>query len=361
MKSLALAAAAFAAPMFVGSIFVGLIAPSAFAQTAQFADYQPAEQVSGEIRLCGSPSMLALMKLWEEGFHKYEPNIVFNNDLRSTALAQFGLFENSADLAVSARHLYPYEFYGVYRRSLLYPVEITVATGATEAVGKSTALAIVVNKANPLTKISMKQLDGVFGAQRTGGWRDLVWDESVARGAEGDIRTWGKLGLSGEWAARPIHPYGPPGIYPGGQTFFQQAVLGGSDRFSETLREFQDRRAMLQAVANDPEGIAYVALGNATPALRAELKVIPVSATNSGPAVPLTRATVADHSYPLARYAYLYYAPDGPDGTGKPIDPKLKEFLSYVLSREGQQQVSKEGDYLPLTTETAAQQKTKLK
>jgi phosphate transport system substrate-binding protein len=323
--------------------------------------YRPRQQLTGEIRLWGSPSMLRLMTLWEEGFRRYEPNIVFSNQLKSTATAQFGLFESVADLAVSARHLYPYEFYGVYRRSLLYPVEITVATGAPAAVGKSTALAIVVNKANPLAHVTMAQLDGIFGAERSGGWKDLVWSEAAARGPEEDIRVWGKAGLGGEWAQRPIHPYGPPGIYPGGQTFFQQAVLGGSDRFASTLREYQDRRAMLDAVASDPEGIAYVALGNATPELLARLKVVPVGAADAGPFVALTRSSVADHSYPLARYAYLYFAPDGPGGVARPLDPKLKEFLDYVLSREGQAQAAKEGDYLPLTEAVARSQLSKLK
>jgi phosphate transport system substrate-binding protein len=322
--------------------------------------YRPAQQLTGEIRLWGSPSMLSLMQVWEEGFRRYEPNIVFENNLKSTASAQFGLFESVADLAVSARHLYPYEYYGVYRRSLLYPVEVTVATGATEAIGKSTALAIVINKANPLEHVSIPQLDGIFGTARTGGWQDLVWADSAARGPEKNIRSWGQMGLAGEWASRPIHPYGPPGIYPGGQTFFQRTVLGGGDMFAETLREYQDRRAMLQALADDPDGIAYVALGNATPEQRAQLKVIPVGATDNGPFVQLTRTTVADHSYPLARYAYVYFAPDGPGGVAKAIDPKIKEFLTYVLSREGQQQTEKEGEYLPLTAETAKAQISKL-
>ena len=340
-------------------LVVGVVAASMGAQ--ELPSYKPAQQVTGEIRLWGSPSMLKLMQLWEDGFRKYEPNIVFDNNLKSTAAAQFGLFESVADLAVSARHLYPYEYYGVYRRSLLYPVEVTVATGATEAVGKSTALAIVVNKANPLTHVSMEQLDGIFGTARTGGWQDLVWADSAARGPEKNIRSWGQVGLTGDGAEKVIHPYGPPGIYPGGQTFFQRTVLGGGDKFAETLREYQDRHAMLEALAHDPDGIAYVALGNATPDLRAELKVIPVGATDTGPFMPLTRTTVQDHSYPLARYAYLYFAPDGPGGVAKPIDPKLKEFLTYVLSREGQRQATKEGDYLPLTAETALAQENKLK
>jgi len=348
--------------MMKSSLTYGLLASvlAMQGQAQSLPEYRPAQQLTGQIRLWGSPSMVHLVQVWEEGFRHYEPDIVFENNLKSTASAQFGLFESVADLAVSARHLYPYEYYGVYRRSLLYPVEVTVATGATEAVGKSTALAIVVSKANPLEHVSMAQLDGIFGTARTGGWQDLVWADSAARGPEKNIRSWGQMGLGGEWAGRPIHPYGPPGIYPGGQTFFQRTVLGGGDMFAETLREYQDRHAMLEALADDPEGIAYVALGNATPELRAKLKVIPVGATDNGPFVPLTRATVTDHSYPLARYTYVYFAPDGPGGVAKAIDPKLKEFLTYVLSREGQQQTEKEGDFLPLTAETAKAQRSKL-
>ena len=324
-------------------------------------DYKPAKHLTGEIRLWGSPSMLPMMKLLEDGFRKYEPDVVFDNNLRSTATTQFGLFESVADLAVSARHLYPYEYYGVYRRSLLYPIEIAIATGATEAVGKSTALAIVVNKFNPLTHISLDQLDGIYGTARTGGWQDLVWAESAARGPEKDLKTWGQLGLKAEWSGHAIHPYGPPGIYPGGQTFFQRTVLGGGDMFAESLREFQDRKAMLKALADDPYGIAYVALGNANAALRARLKIIPVGASDAGPFVPLTRASVADHSYPLARHAYLYYAPDGPGGQAREVPEKLKEFLMYVLSRQGQQQVEKEGYYLPLTADMAEGQRAKVR
>ena len=190
------------------SLTYGLLAPFLAVQihSQSLQAYRPAQQLTGEIRLWGSPSMLSLMQLWEEGFRRYEPNIVFENNLKSTATAQFGLFESVADLAVSARHLYPYEYYGVYRRSLLYPVEVTVATGATEAIGKSTALAIVVNKANPLAHVSIPQLDGIFGTARTGGWQDLVWADSAARGPEKNIRSWGQMGLEGEWAGRPIHP-----------------------------------------------------------------------------------------------------------------------------------------------------------
>src|SRR5258708_22323034 len=118
---------------------------------------------------------------------------------------------------------------------------------------------------------------------------------------------------------------------------------------------------MLEALADDPEGIADVSLGTATLELRARVKVNRVGTADEGPFVQLTRTTVTDHSYPLARHAYVYFAPDGPGGVAKAIDPKLKEFLTYVLSREGQQQTAKEGENLPLTAETAKAQLSKLR
>ena len=98
--------------------------------SSEFPEYQSGPRLSGVIRSWGSDQMGSLMKLWEGGFHKYQPDIYFSDTLKGTATAQFGLHEWVADLAVSARKIYPYEFYGVYRRSLLYPVEIAVASGS---------------------------------------------------------------------------------------------------------------------------------------------------------------------------------------------------------------------------------------
>ena len=200
---------------------------SAAAAQSVLPEYVPARQVSGNIRSWGSEQMGPLMKLWEEGFRKYQPGVTFSDSLMGTATAQYGLHEWQADLAVSTRQIYPYEYYGLYRRSLMYPVEIAVATGSYNVPRKSFALGVFVNKKNPLAKLTVAQVDGVFGAHRTGGWQKLSWiTEGVARGAEKDIRTWGQLGLTGEWADKPIHVYGPPGIFPGGISYFQNARDG---------------------------------------------------------------------------------------------------------------------------------------
>ena len=76
------------------------------------------------------------------------------------------------------------------------------------AVGRTWAPVIFVNSSNPLTHLTMKQLDQVFGAERTGGYSGYKWVSAAARPASENIRTWGQLGLIGEWADRQIQTYG---------------------------------------------------------------------------------------------------------------------------------------------------------
>jgi phosphate transport system substrate-binding protein len=317
-------------------------------------EYGPEFQVSGVIRSWGSGHMAALMKNWQEGFRKHQPNVYFVDTLKGTASAQFGLHVNVADLALSGRELYPYEYYGIYRRSQLYPIEIAVATGSFDARGKSTALGVFVHKDNPLAKLTLKQLDGIFGDQRTGGWQKIEWVEAAARGPEGNIRTWGQLGLKGEWADKRIRPYGPPGIYPGGVSFFQTRVMGGGDTWNERLLEFEDRGKMLDALAHDRYGIAYAPMTYRT----ADVKALALA--DGGAFVEPTRESVANRTYPLARTAYIYVAPDTLTGDPAPIPARIREFLRYILSRQGQMDVAREGDHLPLTAGMAREQVEKL-
>lgn len=320
-------------------------------------DYRPETSVSGVIRSWGSNHMGPLMKSWEEGFRRYQPNVWFQDTLKGTASAQFGLHVNVADLALSGREIYPYEYYGIYRRSQLYPVQIAVATGSLDARGKSTALGVFVHKDNPLSKLTLKQLDGIYGDQRTGGWQKIEWiEKGVARSAKENIRTWGQLGLTGEWADQPIRPYGPPGLYPGGVSFFQTQVMGGADTWNESLQEFDDRKLMIDALANDRYAIAYAPLTYKT----AQVKALELASNPDGPFVEPSRTNVGNRSYPLTRTAYIYFAPDRATGDPAGVDPKIKEFLRYVLSRQGQADVQREGDYLPLTAALVRDQLNKL-
>lgn len=326
---------------------LGLTAAAEAQERGALPDYHAEQQVAGVIRIWGNDHMAGLLRNWEDGFRRRQPGIFFDDTLKGTASAPFGLFESKADLAAMGRQIYTYEFYGIYRRSLLLPVEIAVATGSFDVPHKSFALTVFVHRDNPLTQLTMAQLDGIYGDQRTGGWQGLSWNRSVARGPEKNIRTWGQLGLTGEWANRPIHVYGPPGIYPGGTTFFQSRVMGGADTWAEGLQEFADRKAMMTALDRDPLGIAYTGMCYQTP----HTKPLAVGESAVGPYIEPTRTNVASRAYPLSRLVYLYFAPD--QASGEPanprVDPKVHEFLRYVLSRQGQEDVAREGDYLPLT------------
>ena len=321
-------------------------------------EYRPQREVSGVIRTWGSPYLGAVMRQWETGFLYYHPHAYFEDTLKGSSTAVSGLSENVADLALMGRQIFTFEYYGIYRRSLLLPVELEVATGSLATPSKSYAVAIAVHRDNPLRGVTLAQLDGIFGAEREGGWQGMIWNRSVGRGPEKNLRTWGQFGLTGPWANRPIHIYGPPGIYPGGYTFFQRKVLGGADTWAEGLREFADRRALMAALSQDPGGIATTGLCYLT----AQTKAVAVAADSASPAVTATPETVANRTYPLARPVYLYFTPDTPGGERAvpPVDPKVQEFLRYVLSRQGQADVACAGDYLPLTAEVVREQLKKI-
>lgn len=321
-------------------------------------DYRPQLHVTGVLRSCGNPQMTPLLKLWQAGFKRLQPDAQFADDLKSSASGLYGLDMRTADLALLGRPIYPYERYGVYERSWVYPAVIEVATGSASVLHKSPAYAAFVSKDNPLARLSVRELDGVFGAERAGGWNALTWDTSVARSAKDNIRTWGQLGLQGEWADKPIHVYGQPGLGAGAITYFQSRVFGGGETWNEDLREYADRAQMIADLARDPAGIAYAPLAYAN----AGVKPLAMAETKAGPFVALASASVADRTYPLHRPVYVVYTMDDRNTDLMPTlgDPRVKEFIRYILSKEGQQDVAREGSYLPLPAAVVQAQLAKL-
>jgi phosphate transport system substrate-binding protein len=333
-------------------------ATSVAAASDALPEYQAVKKVSGTIRVSGNDQMATLLRRWERGFRKYQPDVHFEEWLKGSGSGMYGLEMRTADVALMGRPINPYERYGVYERAWVYPVEIEVATGSFAVPHKSPAYAIFVNKDNPLAKLTVKQLDGIFGAERGGGWKALTWDEGAAHAKSDNLRTWGALGLKGEWAAKPIHVYGPPNLGAGTITYFQSRVMGGGAIFNEDLREYADRRQMMAELERDPLGIAYAALGYRT----AGVKPLAVAEGASSEFVELTRESVANRTYPLARPVYVYYTIDNAktEIAHPRVDPKVREFLRYALSREGQRAVAHEGVYLPLTPAVAEEQLKKI-
>src|SRR5438874_9154265 len=165
--------------------------------------YEAGQTVSGTIRNFGF-GLGGLLALWEEGFRKLHPGVRFADHLPTSDAAIPALVTGVADLAPDGgeatltENLSFFEVYG-------YQVtDITVASGAFDVEGKSNGPVIFVHKDNPITRLTITQLDGIFGSERTAGMRGFKWSPSDARGADQNIRTWGQLGLTGEWADKSI-------------------------------------------------------------------------------------------------------------------------------------------------------------
>lgn len=312
--------------------------------------YQPQVHVSGTIRSWGNDTEEKLMNNWQEGFHKFQPDVNFSNKLVSTAVAIPGVYTDRADLGVMGREIWHVEQVGFERILKYQPLGIVVTTGAYDVDGKTFPMVIFVHKDNPIARLTLAQLDAIFGSERK-------------RGAPKPIRTWGDLGLPGEWAGKPIHLYGYE-IDSAYAIFFSQTVLLGSLRWNcDRFQGFQNTTGpdgktiqageqSVEALARDRYGIAYSGIRFKTP----DVKPLALAAKEGGPYIEPTKANSLNRTYPLIRDTAIFI--NRPPG--KPADPKVKEFLRYILSREGQQDVLREGDFLPLTAAMAREQIRKL-
>src|SRR5438270_12031990 len=165
--------------------------------------YQPQAAASGTIRNFGS-GLGGLVKLWEQGFAKLQPAVRFDDHLPTSDAAIPALVTGVADLAPDGGEATLAESLSFYEVHGYPPADIVVATGSFDVEGHSNGLVLFVHKDNPIGRLTIAQLDGIFGAERTGGMRGFKWTPADARGSRDDIRTWGQLGLTGEWADEPI-------------------------------------------------------------------------------------------------------------------------------------------------------------
>jgi phosphate transport system substrate-binding protein len=321
----------------------GVAAPSDYALevAASLPAYRPREQVTGTIRLWGHGSpkhdfMGQLLRRWEEDFHEHQPHVRIVDDLYGSASAVGALYTGAGDLAILGEEVSPAAERAFERERHYTPTLFEVATGSVDANYYDYAHMVFVNRANPLDRLTMPQLARILGDPPPGS-------------GSGPIRTWGELGLRGAWAERKIQPYSWRFDQDFG-LFLRARVLGGSDRSNPGVREFvtYDRpdgsidrgEQILQALARDPAGIAVSNIRFANPSVR----MVSLAATSSGPYVRPSVATLISQQYPLTRIipAVVDVRP------GQPIDPAIREFLRFILSRDGQRALVEESGYLPL-------------
>lgn len=317
---------------------IGLLAMVCGAAAAQ--PYQPEQAVSGDIRVWASPDDGALLQSWAEGFRKLQPQTRVLATLHGPESTMAGVYNGVADLAFLARELRePVEdmaFTWVY---LYKPFSVEIANAGLRPGRPSTNLAVYVNRGNPLSHLTLQQLDGVFGAEHRRGERNL--------------RNWGDLGLDGNWKDRAIHVCGPAADSIQA-IFFRTLVLRDSYKWNADYHELPAAGAQApREVAADPAAICF---GPVAPGDDTEVKMLALADSPDGPYERPTPASIANRSYPLARVVtmVLNRAP------GKAIAPAVKEFLRYILSDEAQVAVARDGNYIPLNAESARRQLARL-
>jgi phosphate transport system substrate-binding protein len=256
-----------------------------------------------------------------------------------------GIITGTSDLSLMGRPATVNEVIGFEWVHRVKPLGLEVMRGSLKAEGRSPALAVLVARENPVRQVSLAQLAAILGCPA---------DASQPV-------TWAMAGVTGSWSSRRIHVF----LYDdqtGTGAFLQQAVQGSKDCWNwEIVREFHDKtradgsvnpasRQIVEALEHDPAGLAIATLGYAS----ARVKALPVAGLEA--AVTLSPETVTSGAYPLARGVYIYMD----RAAGKPVEAKVREFLRFILSSEGQALVERQGDYLPLNAAASLSEQKKL-
>jgi phosphate transport system substrate-binding protein len=304
---------------------------------AALPSYQPRadRKLKGKFKAASSDVLPGLARMWIAAFRKYYPGIEIEvPPPYAGSLGAQELVKGALDLVFVSRELRPEDIAGFHARFNYDPLSVPICGGTYRHFGFLDAIGFFVHKDNPIEKLSLQQLDGILSATRHRGSAALT--------------TWGSVGLSGEWADKPIHVYG---VQPwnGFEEFVRQRVLSVPGKRGEWREGIQFEKVVFPLVghvAADRYGIGYSGLAY----LDAGVKALALTVEAGGDAYAPTYENVAAASYPLSRVVFLNLnrAP------GKPLNPAFQEFLRFILSREGQRIVLDQAIYLPLRESQAA-------
>lgn len=281
--------------------------------------YTAVSGVSGNLNSMGSDTLNNLMTLWAEGFKKAYPNVNVQIEGKGSSTAPPALIEGTAQLGPMSRPMKAEEIDAFEKKHGYKPTEIRVAIDA---------LAVFVHKDNPLKGVTMKQVDSIFSQTRKKGGDDIT--------------DWAHLGLDA-WKGRALSLFGRNSAS-GTYGFFQEHALAKGD-FKPTVKEQPGSSAVVQGIGADPYAIGYSGIGYKTSGVRA----LPI-AGDDGEFYEANYTNSLDGNYPLARFLVVYVNKK----PGQPLDALTLEFLKFVLSKDGQMIVEKDG-YYPVPAEVAAE------
>jgi phosphate transport system substrate-binding protein len=299
---------------FIAAAMAIVNAPYAMAVEVDkdLAGYKAQKGVSGSVRAIGSDTLNNLMTLWAEGFRAVYPTVKVEIEGKGSSTAPPALIQGSANFGPMSREMKNEEIMAFERKYGYKPARVRVAVDA---------LAVFVNKDNPVGCLNLQKLDAIFSKTRKGG-------------APKEIKTWGELGVTGDWAGKAISVYGRNSAS-GTYGYFKEKALFRGD-YKDNVKEQPGSSAVVQSVAADKVGMGYSGVGYKT----ADVRAVPLEGED-GKCKEATVENAYSGEYPLARFLYVYLNKK----PGEKLDPLRGEFIKYVLSREGQLGVIKDGYY----------------
>ena len=314
----------------LGALASGI--PSAYADEAIKLDpalkgYVKVSGVSGNVNSIGSDTLNNLMTLWAEGFRKQYPNVKIQIEGKGSSTAPPALIEGTAQLGPMSRPMKNTEIDAFERKYKYKPTAIPVAIDA---------LAVYVNKDNPVKGLTMPQVDAIFSKSRRFGHTQ-------------NIQLWKEAGVDGNLGDSPISIYGRNSAS-GTYGFFKDQALKNGD-YKDEVKEQPGSASVVQSVSEDQSGIGYSGIGYVT----SNVRPIPLAEKDGMPFMEPSQQNADNGSYPLWRHLYLYVnkAPN------KPLDPIIGEFIKFIYSKEGQQVVVKDG-FFPLKADMSEKELKKL-
>lgn len=289
--------------------------------------YAKVSGISGNASSIGSDTMNNLMALWLEGFRKFYPNVRIQIEGKGSSTAPPALIEGTAQFGPMSRPMKSTEVDKFEQEFGYKPTPMRTSLDA---------LAVFVNKDNPIEGLSLPQADAIFSKTRRGEYAK-------------DVAVWGQLGLEGPWYGAPISLYGRNSAS-GTYGFFKDHALFKGD-YKDEVKEQPGSASVVQGITADRFGIGYSGIGYVTSGVR----IVPLAKREGGAFKDGSLENVLDGSYPLGRFLYLYIN----KAPGKPLDPMVREFCRYIFSKEGQEVVIKDG-YMPVPFEVVQAELAKL-
>ncbi|WAJ71366.1 PstS family phosphate ABC transporter substrate-binding protein [Catenovulum adriaticum] len=311
---------------YVGFLTTFLITSQASAIDNNLPEYQKTSGVSGKISSVGSDTLANMMTFWAEEYKRIYPNVMIQVQAAGSSTAPPALTEGTAQFGPMSRSMKSKEIEAFEERFGYKPTAVRVAIDA---------LAVFVNKDNPIEGLSIKQVDAIFSS-------------TLKCGSNTDSKRWGELGLTGDWDRKDIQLFGRNSVS-GTYGYFKSKALCKGD-FKNNVNEQPGSASVVQSVSSSLNAIGYSGIGYRT----SGVKAVPLSKRGSG-YVDATIENAVAGKYPLSRFLYVYVNKH----PNKPLDPLTAEFITMVLSKSGQYIVEKDG-YIPLPAVIAKKELAKL-